>query len=33
MINAIGGAWESVNMAVGGSSGTVHVNSPYVLDA
>jgi ABC-type transport system involved in multi-copper enzyme maturation permease subunit len=31
MINAIGGAWESVNMAVGGSSGTVHVNSPYVL--
>ena len=31
MINAIGGAWQSVNMAVGGSSGTVHVNSPYVL--
>jgi ABC-type transport system involved in multi-copper enzyme maturation permease subunit len=31
MINAIGGAWESVNMAVGGSSGTVRVNSPYVL--
>jgi ABC-type transport system involved in multi-copper enzyme maturation permease subunit len=31
MINAIGGAWESVNMAVGGSSGTVKVNSPYVL--
>jgi ABC-2 type transport system permease protein len=33
MINAIGGAWASVNMAVGGSSGTVHVNSPYVLTA
>jgi ABC-type transport system involved in multi-copper enzyme maturation permease subunit len=31
MVNAIGGAWESVNMAVGGSSDTVKVNSPYVL--
>jgi ABC-type transport system involved in multi-copper enzyme maturation permease subunit len=33
MINAIGGAWQSVNMAVGGSGGNVHVNSPYVLTA
>ena len=31
ILNAIGGAWESVNMAVGGSSGSVHVNSPFVL--
>jgi ABC-2 type transport system permease protein len=31
VINAIGGAWESVNMAVGGSGGNVHVNSPYIV--
>ena len=31
LINAIGGAWQSVGAAVGGSGGNVHVNSPYVL--
>lgn len=31
LVHAIGGAWESVNMAIGGSGGNVHVNSPYVV--
>ncbi|CAN5434655.1 M1 family aminopeptidase [soil metagenome] len=33
LVNAIGGAWQSVSMAVGGSGGNVHVNSPYVISA
>lgn len=31
LVNAIGGAWGSVQIAIGGSGGNVFVNSPYVL--
>jgi hypothetical protein len=31
LINIAGGAWESVQMAVSGSGGSVKVNSPYVI--
>jgi ABC-2 type transport system permease protein len=30
LVNAAGGAWESVNLAVAGSGGNVYLNSPYV---
>ncbi|HEX2091586.1 MAG TPA: M1 family aminopeptidase [Longimicrobiaceae bacterium] len=30
-MNALGGAWESVTIPVGGSDGNVKVNSPYVV--
>ncbi len=30
LISTIGGAFENVSMAIGGSGGNVHVNSPYV---
>ncbi|MDQ3556579.1 MAG: hypothetical protein M3409_07350 [Gemmatimonadota bacterium] len=31
LVNAAGGAWQGVNMALGGSGGNVYVNSPYVV--
>ncbi|HET7276383.1 MAG TPA: M1 family aminopeptidase [Longimicrobiaceae bacterium] len=31
LVCAIGGAFDSVSLAIGGSGGNVHVNSPYVI--